>query len=1147
MSDYKATTELIVNGDKAKAELEIINKQIAEVDKQLRKARKDGDQAMVDQLKKQKNQLTANRNALQKEAIEVNRILNNLSTAKPKELNSTIRQLTKMMNDPSIKRGGKEWQYLSDSVKRCKTELASVNSELQIGQSGWKKFTSSVNLTGIGAIIGGITGITLAMGKFQDERDKLESSSANLKALTGLDDAQVDWMTEQATKLSESKTEDGVRITQTANDIVNAFTLVGSQRPELLKDSEALKQVTEDAILLSIASKGDLEPSARALTTVLNQFNLTGNDSGRVINALGAGAQAGAADIAYLSEAVEKSGTTANTMNLSFEQHLALIEAVAPKYSEASVAGNSLDKVLQKMKEKNIGYVNGIFDINKALDDLKLRFNNGETATSVFGAEHAKMAEILVQSKNQFNEYASVITGTNKAIEQAVINSNTEQAESQQRKNEIMNQAIALLNEFRPLIELAEVSVFAFLKVLLATPTAIKENVHWLGSIAVVIALFNKDLIASTSLKWADIAVDKVKIIWTKALTVAQVALNTAMKANPITLVLSAVAMLIAAYISWYNESVKVQAFTQGIWAALKQFGVNVFDLAKALINLNLIGLLLDPSSAKDKIQKVINTFKNFGSSIADAYTNAYNDRMNKADKNVEINPNNTNTPSTSALDKDLQELESSLNSKRLAIDKYQEENLEEKKKYELKQLKFELDGYQQRKSILLKHQQDTADIDNKILIKKREIQKKQEEVNKSNDQERKKQDQKQKKEQDEALKYLDNHFEMQAAIIKRQQLEHEESEKLFQFRLERNELAHLEAKKFMLMSFGKDVGKIESEIMDKRIAIIKEKQKSLEYRNYAIVRDEEEEEDLDLLNKMEAWKRTYNVKHAMLVDELNKGLITQAEFYELERDLQEEHLEKMLSKKMEYTQMAGDIAYQASQLVDALQNKEMISIENKYAKEIKAAAGNKEKQQQLQEQMEEEKKQVKKKYADIDFAITAAGIVADTAAAIMQLWVKPGFPAAIPLAALVGATGIAQIAVANEQRQQIKNLWTGGFTGSGGWDEPKGIVHSDEFVGNRFAVRNTPVRKLFNYIDIAQRNNTIGNVTEYDLMNALGGRPIATGGGNDEAMLLMYQAVQSLTNSIKEGTLAKTYITGYGGINEAQTLYNKMKNNVTR
>lgn len=1075
MSDYKATTELIVNGDKAKAELEIINKQIAEVDKQLRKARKDGDQAMVDQLKKQKTQLTANRNALQKEAIEVNRILNNLSTAKPKELNSTIRQLTKMINDPAIKRGGKEWKFLSDSITRCKTELASVNAELQIGQSGWKKFTSSVNLTGIGAIIGGITGITLAMGKFQDERDKLESSAANLKALTGLGDDQVEWMTDQATRLSETMTADGVRITQSADDIVNAFTLVGSQRPELLKNSDALKQVTEDAILLSIASKGELEPSAKALTTMLNQFNLTADDSARVINALGAGAQAGAGNIAYLSDAVEKSGTTANTMNIPFEHHIALIEAVAPKYSEASVAGNSLDKVLLKMKDNQIGYVNGVFDINAALDELKTRFDNGETASKVFGVEHAKMAEILVQSKDQFNEFATVVTGTNKAVEQAVINSNTEQAESQQRKNEVMNKAIALLNEFRPLIELAEVSAFSFLKVLLATPTAIKENVQWLGALAVIIALFNKDLIQTTALKWADIAVDKAKLVWTKALTIAQTALNTVMKANPITLILSAVAMLIAAYISWYNESIKVQAFTQGVWAALKQFGVNVFELAKALLNLNLIGLILDPTSAKDKFKKVIDLFSDFGSSIADAYTDAYNKRMNETKRTApEDDPVvlPTQSPSTNSNG---------------------------------------TDG------------NNTDSVSDSIKVTKKDD----EEKNKS-------------------LKFIEDFFKQKKAIIRRQQIEEEESDILYKMKLEQIELANMEARKNILQEYGEDVTDLELDILEKRADLLKKKSESLDYRNYIVERDEEEEDE-DINRQIEIWKKSYDIKHALLVDELEKGIITQEEFNELEREMQEEHLEKMLEKKMEYAQMAGDIAYQASQLVDALQNKEMISIENKYAKEIKAAAGNKEKQQQLQEQMEEEKKQVKKKYADIDFAITAAGIVADTAAAIMQLWVKPGFPAAIPLAALVGATGIAQIAVANEQRQQIKNLWTGGFTGSGGWDEPKGIVHSDEFVGNRFAVRNTPVRKLFNYIDIAQRNNTIGNVTEYDLMNALGGRPIATGGNNDEAMLLMYQAVQTLTNSIKEGTLAKTYITGDGGINEAQTLYNKMKNNVTR
>ena len=140
-----ATTELIIDGERAKQELTLIEEKVKSVDKQIREARKTGDAQLVKSLKDQKNQLLANRKALQKEAIEVNRILNNLSTAKPKELNATIRELTRQLSDPKIKRGSQDWKFLNDQIRRCKKELSQVNAELQVGES---RGTKANNLIG---------------------------------------------------------------------------------------------------------------------------------------------------------------------------------------------------------------------------------------------------------------------------------------------------------------------------------------------------------------------------------------------------------------------------------------------------------------------------------------------------------------------------------------------------------------------------------------------------------------------------------------------------------------------------------------------------------------------------------------------------------------------------------------------------------------------------------------------------------------------------------------------------------------------------------------------------------------------------------------------------------------------------------------
>ena len=128
----------------------------------------------------------------------------------------------------------------------------------------------------------------------------------------------------------------------------------------------------------------------------------------------------------------------------------------------------------------------------------------------------------------------------------------------------------------------------------------------------------------------------------------------------------------------------------------------------------------------------------------------------------------------------------------------------------------------------------------------------------------------------------------------------------------------------------------------------------------------------------------------------------------------------------------------------------------------------------------EEKKAQIRKKYAGIQFATTAAQIIIDTAAAVMKALAQLG-PIAGPIAAaLMSATGVAQLAIANEQRKKMASgdgYAEGGFTGSGKENEPAGIVHGGEFVASAPAVQNPTIRPVLDIIDQAQRSGTVANV----------------------------------------------------------------------
>ena len=131
---------------------------------------------------------------------------------------------------------------------------------------------------------------------------------------------------------------------------MDAFTKVGSARPELLKNKAALVAVTKEAIILSNAAKIDLQPAIEGLTMVTNQYNVSADQARRIINVLGAGSKAGAGEIPYLTVGLEKAGTTASLAGLSIETLAATLDLnhhveELKRYEKALTGTNEVLKV----------------------------------------------------------------------------------------------------------------------------------------------------------------------------------------------------------------------------------------------------------------------------------------------------------------------------------------------------------------------------------------------------------------------------------------------------------------------------------------------------------------------------------------------------------------------------------------------------------------------------------------------------------------------------------------------------------------------------------------------------------------------------------------------------------------------------------
>jgi len=466
--NQEARIPVYINDEQAKSALHNLQNEADKWRKKMYEAMAGGDMKGMKDAERELKKVNSQMSQLKKEAFDVNKVLSNISAASPKDLKKAIQALNRDMED--LNRNTKEYAAKQEQLKLLRAEFYGVNSAIREQRGLLSKTADFVNrywsiLSGVALTFVGIKSTmddaTKASGDFEERVD-------NLSALTGLAGDNLEWLEKKAKDLSTSTLEGSIKVKQGAQEIVDAFTKVGSKRPELLKVKEDLVSVTQEAIILANAAKTDLDPAVAGLTMTLNQFNMKASESRRIINVFAAGSKVGAGEIPYLTQAMEKSGTTANLMKIPLEQWGGAIEAVAPYYEQAEVAGRSFDRVLLKMREKQIGYVNGQFDMNTALDQLEKKFASGTSAADIFEVEHAKMAELLVKERANLNEYTKAMTGSNTAIEQATINTDNRNAKLAQAQNRLQNVRIELGEKLTPILTMSTSASTLFLKVLSA-------------------------------------------------------------------------------------------------------------------------------------------------------------------------------------------------------------------------------------------------------------------------------------------------------------------------------------------------------------------------------------------------------------------------------------------------------------------------------------------------------------------------------------------------------------------------------------------------------------------------------------------------------------------------------------------------------
>lgn len=1026
-----------------------------------------------------------------------------------KRLQRDIKNMTR--DSEEYNRTMQKIQHLKGILREHRNEIRGVTEETKKSTISVGKLVDGFNRFGgiIVTVIGFLTGVTLALRSFRDERNKLEESQAGLKALTGLDDDSIAWLTRQAKQLSTTMTEEGLRVRQSASEILDAYMLVGSAKPELLGNKEALAAVTEEAMRLQAAAKDiKLSEAVDALTLSLNQYGAAADQAGRFANVLAAGSKEGAANIASQARTIRNAGVAAASANVSIEQTVGLIETLAEKGIKDEVAGTGLKKFFLVLQTGADDTNPKIVGLNQALDNLAAKNMGAKAIKDMFGEEGYNVASVIMQDIDKVKQYTAAVTDTNIAYEQAAINSSTAAAALDQARNKMKLAAIELGEKLNPAFTVSTNLATNLLKVL-------PDLIDWLQEYGMTFVTMLVPVTAYVGYQKLMIGYQKsinlLMVAGTKAGKLLQgslyllqaafyavtgqaakargamVAFNLVTNLNPYAAMASAIAAVGAAFVLLYtranryldvqralnrlekeaNDAIADQrSRLETLWKIASNHNVSLQHRKEAMEAINKIS----PQYLGDITLETINT---------DKAVKAKDEYIKRLKEEAMLKGTQSHIEEESRKLVEYQrQLDEALAGQKEARDSatYAQTGttaydavvvrLEEQVARSKKAIESYMSIYKEFSNSL--GNGDGGDIPQKPSV---------------DDNEPDPSDGSGGNPAPDKFAAAEAAYYRRIASIKKQYLNDDlMTQAEYNRQMQDAELALLNDKLRVAGLEPKERQQIANQILDTQIKLRDElrKQEEKEAEEYS------KQTSTRLQKQYQLAVESATLQHYQL-------RTSEEEFYEELRRLQDEY----------YRQMLADTAIseeEKNKIREEMRKRDLDDAKEKMEKETKERRKQYEEQQRMAD-----------RYVDIvsaasqDLGDALGDLLTAQDDAMKNLWkqllltavnaieqyirltyIKALADSIIGLNFVKALGALAKIAAIETAFAAVKgaigNFYTGGFTPSGDWDQPQGLVHSNEFVANRFAVANPHLRPIFDVIDVAQRSGNVANLTADDI-----------------------------------------------------------------
>jgi TP901 family phage tail tape measure protein len=315
-------------------------------------------------------------------------------------------------------------------IRQVKNDFTDLDGKLTFSTGNFKQFAETASIA-----VAGFSLISLG-AKAAGKSIAFEDSANNLEAITGASGEALE-------KLKKTAIETSNTTKFTSVETLESLKLIGSAKPELLNDIDALIAVKDASVLLAQATGSDLPTSVKNLTDILNQYGAGADQASLYVDALAAASKFGAAEVPEVAAALIEFGAAAKASNVNVYESAGAIELLAEKGIKGTEAGTKLRNILINLsaaeglpKEALAALdANGVstkiltdnsLSLQDRLTELSKIKNDAVALEKVFGKENIISGQIVLNNIDRYADLAAQIKTTGVAQEQA--NTNTKGA-----------------------------------------------------------------------------------------------------------------------------------------------------------------------------------------------------------------------------------------------------------------------------------------------------------------------------------------------------------------------------------------------------------------------------------------------------------------------------------------------------------------------------------------------------------------------------------------------------------------------------------------------------------------------------------------------------------------------------------------------